>query len=204
MDPSTELVALHQLFRAMRQETVDAVRQGLAFEVVLHSAAQMRLNMACGAVLRRTRHDANLRSDILQEATVLLVERLTPVRLAYLDEGADRFGGWLYTMCRRCCLDAWHRHNPPWVCATQFVDSDNLLEIADIPSPEPLSNRLLQMISALQDPLLRSVVLDCLAGLGVGESAARLDVGPRTVNRLRHQGRELLRRRAAEELVDQC
>ncbi|HEY3968471.1 MAG TPA: hypothetical protein VGM05_28240 [Planctomycetaceae bacterium] len=188
----------------MRLETVDAVRQKLAFEVVLHSAAQMRLNAACGAVLRRASYDVNLRSDILQEATLLLVERLTPARLAYFDEGADRFGGWFYVMCRRCCLDAWRRHNPPWVCATQFVDSERLLEIVDIPGPEPLWGRLMQMIGALQNPLVRSAVLDCVAGLSVGESAARLDVCPRTVNRLRCQGRELLRAKAAQELADQC
>jgi DNA-directed RNA polymerase specialized sigma24 family protein len=201
--PTNELVELHRLFLDMRRATADVVRRRLAFEIVLHSSGQMRLKAACGAVLLGASHDFSLRSDILQEATLLMVERLTPPCLAYLDEGADRFGGWLYTMCRRCCLDAWHRERPAWVCATLFVDPNQLLDVAAPPQRESLRSRLLRMIGTLEDPQLRSVLLDCVAGFSVSETADRLALCPRTVDRLRSEGREMLRRIAAEELVDE-
>jgi DNA-directed RNA polymerase specialized sigma24 family protein len=202
--PTTELAELHQLFLKLRHETVDSARRRLAFEIVLHPAGEMRLKAACGAVLGRASHDLSLRSDILQAATVRLVERLTQPGLAYLDESADEFGGWLYSMCRSCCFDAWESERSPWVGETSVVDPDQLLNVAASPYQEPLWIRLLRMIGALDDPMQRIVLLHCLAGFDVNESADRLGLSARTVNRLRHEGCEVLRRIVAEELIDNC
>ena len=201
--PTTKLVELHQLFLEMRRETADLMRRKLAFEIVVHSVAQMKLKAACGAVLGRASRDVHLRADILQEAELLMVERLTAPCLPYIDEGADPFGGFLYTMCRWCCFDAWNEQDPDWVRATKFVDQDQLLNVAAPPNREPLWHRLLRMIAALKNPMMRSVLLYYVAGFGVDETADRLKLCPRTVDRLRHEGREMLRRMAAEELVDE-
>src|SRR5437879_11423492 len=98
--PGDDLIGLRDLFLDMRQQNSAGARRELAFQVVLHSASTIRLEAACGTVVRYQVDEANLSADVLQEARLFLCDWLTDESLNYIDMGVDRFGSWYWILCR--------------------------------------------------------------------------------------------------------
>src|SRR5216684_5944110 len=110
--PPSDLVEFYHLFLAMRRQASADARIGLAFELVLHPAAQTRLVSACPAVLRRLAAHAGLGDDLRQESMRLLAGWLSAETLNYADAGIDAFGCWYWTLCRRASRRALDEYRP--------------------------------------------------------------------------------------------
>jgi DNA-directed RNA polymerase specialized sigma24 family protein len=190
--PEEALVHLHSAYLKMRDEPALARRLILVHQIILHPVFRRKLRQV---VAKRTdcRGDHQRRCDIMQEATCLLIDWLTAENAPYGDQGPDKFGGWLWTLCRRACARAVHKDQRQKRCGILSLDLSNLTEIAAPPDLNGLRRQILDGIEALPDPEVRAALLDALLGYRIRESAERLGLSMTAVFRLREKGRHELR-----------
>jgi DNA-directed RNA polymerase specialized sigma24 family protein len=188
-----DLDDLHELFLTLRRAD-SAARLDLIHQIVLHPATHLRLTEACCIVLKHRAAIGELREDVMQGAMLVLIERLTANNLAFRDEGPDRFGGWLYFVCRSACLDAWKQSRPLSMQSILLVDAGELAKITVRPQEGSRWDHLLEAIDSIADQPLRDVMLEwVVAGSTVRESASQRDISVGSVFNLRQRGARLIR-----------
>jgi DNA-directed RNA polymerase specialized sigma24 family protein len=201
--PTTEIVELHRLFLDMRQHVSENARRRSAFQMVLHSAAQRQLARAGAIFMKRLARRPDLRDDVVQVATLILVGWLTADSLCYEDRGAECFGGWYWTVCRNAIRRALQK------CADRrgHQSVESLAE-----TEQPLAKRptfvdlwwddVLAAIANIHDRNLQAVMIDMAAGRRERQTAQDYQLSLSTVSKLRHRGVALLRRTLRHESVD--
>jgi hypothetical protein len=193
---------LLQLFVAMRQAASADVRHDLAFQITLCPASMNRLQAACSTVVKCLSDRANLRSDILQEATLFIVEWLSAESLDYEDRGLDFFGSWYWTLCLRACRRALKKCRPLEGTLIKSLYARDVLSRTPPSAIELLWNDVLQAIAQIQNPLLKSVMADMAQGINQARSGKLHGVSQSRVSQLRQEGIVLLRRSLHGDAAD--
>jgi RNA polymerase sigma factor (sigma-70 family) len=180
-----------RLFLQIRAAGKSVVGQRLCREFVGHPSVQCLVRCNCNTVLKDLRRFQDLRDDVAQEATLILMARLTGGKIHFVDEGADHFGRWLCKFCHAACADACERLRRQW--RLRSADSRQLEQLAAKPVREHLRDSLMRAIVQIADPEVRTAMIHWFVEeLSVHESAALLGVCERTVYRLRWRGLEAL------------
>jgi DNA-directed RNA polymerase specialized sigma24 family protein len=184
----------------MRKEDSTVCRRSAAFEFVLRSAAKRQWARAAAPLLKGLRRRADLRDDVCQVATLLLVKWLAADSLRYEDRGADRFAGWYWSLCRNACRSALR------TCDGQraFRSVESLTEFEQPAAPPPSEadlswDDLLAAIADIEDSRLQAVMIDMAAGRKGRQTAQNCHISPAMVSKLRQKGLAQLRRRFEAE-----
>src|SRR5262249_48684010 len=111
----------------------------------------------------------------------------------YIDVGVDRFGSWYWVLCRRACRQGLKQCCPQFSHVIASVDPSCLTEVPAVPVREHPSDRFARAVGAITEQRLHQALLDWWSGQTVEQSAIRQGLSLRTINRLRQQGRRLLR-----------
>jgi hypothetical protein len=198
--PLAELIELHRSFIEMRQRRSIEDRRDSSFRLVLCRASMDRLERA---LIDCPFCPGDLHADTLQEVTLLLVESFSAESLHYTDLGADRFGRWYWTVCCHVCERAARKLLGDALNRLAFVDPETLSQVAAAPEVhEHRFDKLLPAIGQLPEGPIKKAMLDWEAGLTVDESARRRGVSPRTIDRLRERGRQLVLESLNSELAE--
>jgi DNA-directed RNA polymerase specialized sigma24 family protein len=195
---STSLAHLQGDFLQLPTTLQSSERRLGVSRILLHPESQVRLRSACGSVLRRWSHRADLRSDVMQEATCQLLARWTAEPIRYRDQGPDQFGGWLWGMWYAACRTAWRTTRPLWMRQTDLCPDAILEQIPDRESAPPTED-IRELLGGARDERLRSVIRDWWEGLTVRESASRQGLSKSEVGRLRGRLADSLRRTKSSE-----
>ena len=101
-----------QLYETFQRLSADQRTNGqdLVREVFLQPASLAKLRIAACQVLKgwAARHD--LLADVMQEATILVTNRMGDGKIPFSDQGPDCFRGWLWTVWRNATSDVWKRY----------------------------------------------------------------------------------------------
>jgi DNA-directed RNA polymerase specialized sigma24 family protein len=196
---SADLKRLHQRFLQLCEANVEQ-RDAILEEVLIARASQSRLSSATGTVLGRLASRRDLRAEIMQEASLILLARLRSGHFQYEDRGWDAFGGWLWTSWHMACKEAWRRTRPLWLRPSPISDSrlrqsagehDHAIEALEIADSW---QRVLSNIDQISDERLRAVMAAWAAAFSGRETARMLALSEPTVCRLRKRGLEALKR----------
>jgi DNA-directed RNA polymerase specialized sigma24 family protein len=201
--PTTDGEFAYRIFLQIRDEQDPLAARCLRDEFVMQPVVRQKLTAGCRAVLAHNSRPHDWYSDVMQEATLVLLGRLAAGRLSYRDDGPEHFGGWLHKLCHDACADAWERVNRRRPFRIVFVDVDRLASVAARPRRQHACDRLMRAIGAIADGRVRAAMLHWYGRLSTEDSALLLSVSARTVRRLRRQGRQELRALLSGELADE-
>lgn len=195
---SHDLNELQALYRRLSLATSAEEKRLLTGQFLLHPAFQRRLRGACGAVMRRWAARPDLRGDVLQEATLQVVEHFRHFPSACADLGGDTFGGWCWTICYRACQKAWGKSRPLWFRSIRLVEQETLAAMPDRVQAPHFRESLIVILNQLPNGIIRGVLVDWAAGVAATETACRYSLSPQSVTRLRQRGLTLLRHAGTE------
>jgi hypothetical protein len=127
-----KLLELHRSFLEMRRLPSVADRRNSSFRIVASRASMVRLE---DAVVKCPSCPVDRRADILQEATLVLVESFSAESIHYTDQGTNEFGTWYWTVCSNACARAARRLREAASDLVEFVDSGMLAHVSAAPDP---------------------------------------------------------------------
>ena len=200
--PPQDLEDLHRLVLKLRETAEPADRSQLANLIIDHDAFKPRFKRAFGVVMKFRAYDSHLWDDARQQANALLLARLNLEKLTYQDRGPDKFGGWIYRICRTACSDALKACLREKFQSIVLKDNQQLDQCTASEEKEHSLDKLLRGIDTISDPLLRDIMLESAPPnpMTARESAILHDLSVIAVYRLRQKGKLFLRRFFREEL----
>jgi len=200
--PAREILDLYKLFLTLQHTATASDQRNLIHCTILHAAFQTRLRIACLAVIQGLPDRANLKHDIMQEAIRIWIERLLSKQLAFVDEGPDRFGGWLSRVCHSICADARKNCRDLPLEALASAETERCTQLAMLHHERESWERLHQAVEQLDDDLPQKVLVDAVRGVTIQDSASHLGLSITGVFRLREEGAAILRELLADVPVD--
>jgi DNA-directed RNA polymerase specialized sigma24 family protein len=200
--PPPDLVELHQVMLNLQQTHQPEARTRLANQMVGHAALGPKLVLACAVVLGHHASDSDLLDDVRQEASLRLIERFRADNLAYRDEGADRFGGWIYKVCKTACADALKACGRLWFRSIVLPGMGQMEAYPARAEGERLIDKVLRAIDAIPDPQVREIMLEYFAGDKVAVSAIRHGVSNATISRRRKAGIQFVYEYVGKDFAD--
>lgn len=182
-----QIIDLHRLFLEMRERTSLAERRELSFRLVLHRASMERLRAAAVECCQHAD-----RADVLQDAMLLLVQKLSAESLRYVDQGADDFGGWYWTVGYSACRNAAYVYQNARSQSFVYVDPDHLEKCPQTLQANHPADVLSRAIARLPEGPEKNAILDWKAGMTAVQSGRYRRIPLRTMHRLRQRGRLLV------------
>lgn len=174
---------------ANNPDSADAIIQ----EVLMHPESQHRLEMAATVLLQRRATDRPFRTDLTQEAWVIVLQRFRAGHVQYTNEGAEKFGGWLWMLWYNACREAIRlvcKRGVEAPTPSQIaVENDALNEMIRVDE----YRAMLEYIETVAQEPLRAVLFDWAAGLSGADTVRMRGLPSATVWRLRKEGLRLLR-----------
>ena len=200
--PPQDLEDLHRLVLKLQEIAQPVDRSELAKLIIDHDAFKPRFKRAFGVVMKFRAYDSHLWDDVQQQANALLLKRLKFGEFTYQDRGTNKFGGWIYRICRTACADALKACLRDKFQSIVLMDNQQLDQCEASAEEEHSLDKLLRGIDTISDPLLRDIMLEAAPPnpMAARESAILHSLTMIAVYRLRRKGKEYLRRFFREEL----